>query len=222
MVAIVNRRALISGILSSSLCSSSVLIEDVAKFICSSTPATFRKAVQNTNHFLYRGDSVKGNKQPVMAGRICTEEPDLLVSGTYEDETALQYFECLEEYLVSENIMAKPSTGHVATSVMRDARQWGDVVSTWPLGDTISFVYPEIERTFFPDCTCGKSVYITDSDLENSLLQEREVLFASWYAKSTASSTLSAPMIKSSFLAVPQKYDERLKVLLQAMNYGLN
>jgi len=213
MVAIVNRRALIGSIISSTLCSSSVLVEDVAKFIITSTPIAFREAVQRSNHFLYRGQDFDTKLR--MAGRICNEEPDLLTSGTYEDTKALSYFQCLQEYLTKEGVAAKPSTGHVGTSVRRDAREWGEVVSVWPLGTTLWYVYPKNAKTFFPDCVCGESEYVMNDDLENALRNEREVLFASWYETSESA-------ISSSFLVVPQKYDERLKSLLESLNYGLN
>ena len=215
MVAIVNRRALIGSIISSTLCSSSVLVEDVAKFICSFTPAAFREAVQRTNHFLYRGQDL--NAKQSVAAHICDPEPDLLRSGTYSDENALRYFECLEEQLTSRNVAAKPSTGHIGTSIVKDAQAWGQVVSVWPLGNELSYVYPRDERNFFPQSTCRESALTMDTGLELALRDGREVLFASWYTM--GSSSTSTP---SSFIAVPQKYDEKLKKLLQSLKYGLD
>lgn len=220
MVAIVNRRALIGSILSSTLCSSSVLIEDVAKFIVNSTPRSFREAVQHSNSFLYRGqEQVASNSPPMMAGHVCTPPPDLLLEGTYNDKEALEYFKCLEDYLSSLEIMAKPSTGHVGTSVKEDAKEWGEVVSVWPLGTDLSYVFPKSEQVFFPSTTtCRDGKFIIDAGLETALRDGREVLFASWYGGTAASTTPPS----SSFLAVPEMYDKKLRNLLLGMNYGLN
>lgn len=214
MVAIVNRRALIGSIVSTTLCSSSVLVEDVAKFIISSTPRDFREAVAQSNHFLYRGEEQRKRPPPQMAGQVCSPTPDLLLKETYKDENAVLYFQCLEDYLTKEAVTARPSTGHIGTPVIRDAGQWGDVVSVWPLGDQMSFVYPKNEKTFFPDCTC-EAPYVMNHDLATALVEGKEVLFASWYSK-----TESSP--SSSFLVVPQKNDKRLKRILESMQYGLN
>lgn len=217
MVAIVDRRtALIGSIVSSTLCSSSVLVEDVAKFLVESTPREFRQAVQRSNHFLYRGNDEQPHNS--MAGQVCSPEPDLLLPETYNDEKALEYFKCLEEYLTNEGIKARPSTGHVGTPEISQARQWGDVVSVWPLGDSLSFVYPKNSNTFFPGCTCGETDYVMDTDLDLALTQGHEVLFSSWYANNKKDPALQS----SSFLIVPQQNDVKLKRLLESLQYGLN
>ena len=146
MVALVNRRALVGSILSSTLCSSSVLVEDVAKFIATSTPRAFREAVaQAQGTFLYRGQQqpTSTNSPIIMAGHVCSPLPDLLFQETYDSKEALEYFQCLEEYLALQNIVAKPSTGHIGTSSKKNAQEWGNVVSIWPLGTQLSFVYPK-------------------------------------------------------------------------------
>lgn len=223
------RRAWIGGLVSTTLCSSSVLIEDVAKFILTNTPRDFLEAISNTNgNFLYRGEQAPEAKQS-MAGTICSPAPDLLLEGTYGDDVkALQYFECLEQYLSKQDtdIVAKPSTGHIGTSDPRVARQWGDVVSVWPLGDSLSYVYPKDQSTFYPDCACQQadndkesSQYVMDTDLETALVSQKEVLFASWYSKTQSKSGSTIP--SSAFLAVPQRHDKKLKEILESMNYGL-
>lgn len=215
MVAIINRRGLITSIVSSTLCSSSVLVEDIAKFIVTSTPREFRQAVSSSNQFLYRGAQESSEKQPLMAGQVCSPEPDLLLLETYNnDDKALEYFKCLEDVLKSDNIVARPSRGHIGTPSVKEAAVWGDVVSIWPLGDSLSFVYPKEATTFYPGCSCDGD-YVLNKDLEWALQQGREVLFASWYSKTGKTS------ISSSFLEVPQRYDERLRRLLESMNYGL-
>jgi hypothetical protein len=214
MVAIVNRRALVMGsIISSTLCSSSVLVEDVVKFIATSSPRAFREAVAQQGTFLYRGEP----ETNAMAGQLCSPEPDLLLERTYNDVKALEYFQCLEEYLASQQVIAKPSTGHIGTSNKRNAQEWGNVVSVWPLGTDLSYVYPKRRREFFSSSNsfCRDEEFCINQNLERALQEGREVLFASWYG-----STMNVPT--SSFLAVPQKYDKRLEGLLESINYGLN
>jgi hypothetical protein len=207
MVAIVNRRALVMGsIISSTLCSSSVLVEDVVKFIATSSPRAFREAVAQQGTFLYRGEP----ETNAMAGQVCSPEPDLLLERTYNDVKALEYFQCLEEYLASQQVIAKPSTGHIGTSNKRNAQEWGNVVSVWPLGTDLSYVYPKRRREFFSSSNsfCRDEEFCINQNLERALQ-------ASWYG-----STMNVPT--SSFLAVPQKYDKRLEGLLESINYGLN
>jgi hypothetical protein len=218
MVAIVNRRALVGSIISSTLCSSSVLVEDVVKFIATSSPRTFREAVAQQGTFLYRGEITETNAPTTtMAGQVCSPEPDLLLEQTYNDIKALEYYQCLEEYLASQQIIAKPSTGHIGTSNKMNAQEWGNVVSIWPLGTDLSYVYPKRRREFFSssNSSCRDEEFCINQNLERALQEGREVLFASWYG-----STMNVPT--SSFLAVPQKYDRRLEGLLESINYGLN
>ncbi len=227
MVALVNRRALVGSILSSTLCSSSVLVEDVAKFIVTSTPRAFREAVAQTRGtFLYRGQqqpTSSTNSPIIMAGHVCSPLPDLLFQETYNSKEALEYFQCLEDYLALQNIVAKPSTGHIGTSSKKNAQEWGNVVSIWPLGTQLSFVYPKRNREFVSSFTvgtysdCREEEFGINTNLETALQEGREVLFASWYG---ANHYTVAPT--SSFLAVPQKYDRKLKRLLESVNYGLN
>ena len=64
---------------------------------------------------------------------------------------------------------------------------------------------------------CREEEFGINNNLETALQEGREVLFASWYGSNHYT---VAPT--SSFLAVPQKYDTKLKRLLESINYGLN
>ena len=132
-----------------------------ADLICTYTPSSFRRAVQQTDRFLYRGvetdddDEVSSSFSSVNRPRIRHPAPDLLVKGTYEDPRALWYFRCLEDRLLSSSsssssVLARPSNGHIATSDRSEAKRWGPVFSVWPLGRDWSFVWPKDRPTFFP------------------------------------------------------------------------
>jgi hypothetical protein len=139
--------------------------EDIlAEWICRFTPASFRAAVQETNHFLYRGATETVLKQQ-QAALLLQPAPDLLFPETYDnDPMALAYFQCLEDRLDQEFdgnnrssqqqsvVQAKPSTGHIATSNPEEAGKWGPVVSVWPIvagDDQWSYVWPRDRETFY-------------------------------------------------------------------------
>jgi hypothetical protein len=174
--------------------------------------------------------------------------PDLLLPETYyNDPMALAYFQCLEKRLNSQRsyISAKPSTGHIATSNPDEAGKWGPVVSVWPLGEHWSYVWPRDRETFYEsvdqDATsklCRTDQLMMDRGLVEALQKRREVLFATTgllepsTPKKFASTTLSRIPMKSSlssllvaapssFLAVSQDQDERLRNKLARRNYGL-
>jgi hypothetical protein len=180
--------------------------------ICRYTPAEFRFAVRQTSCFLYRGEDV-------LRPSVLHPEPDLLVQGTYTDnDSALEYFSCLELKLESR---AKPSTGHIGTSTQEDAAAWGRVVSVWPLGNHLSYVYPQDSSLFFPG-NCNDEL-VVDQNLETALSTGHELLFASWFdrqRKRRLPPVFSSRWI-SAFLAIPASEDENIKRYLQQRNYGL-
>lgn len=181
--------------------------------ICQYTPAEFRFAVRQTSSFLYRGESV-------VSPSILHPEPDLLIEGTYTDDegAALEYFSCLELKLKSR---AKPSTGHIGTSIQEDAAGWGRVVSVWPLGNHFSYVYPQDSGLFFPG-NCNDEV-VVDHNLETALSTGHELLFASWFDKDMKHllPDVFSSEWTSAFLAIPASEDEKLKRCLQQRSYGM-
>lgn len=179
--------------------------------ICRFTPLEFRSAVRQSSSFLYRGEDLQ---QPL----ILHPDPDLLTEGTYSDPLALEYFTCLENRLQS-SVAAKPSTGHIGTANFNDAAQWGGVVSVWPLGSHLSYVYPSgRDKLFFPPGDCKGSLAI-DNNLDAALSTGREVLFASWFDPDDVRNLPFAGT--SAFLAVPSACDAELKKSLLSCNYGI-
>jgi hypothetical protein len=98
--------------------------------------------------------------------------PDLLILETHGyDQRALEYFEGLEQRLISKRVqlttnniinnnnnnsaspfffMAMPSNGHIATSDPHEASKWGTmVVSVWPVGSQWSYVWPRNRSVFY-------------------------------------------------------------------------
>jgi hypothetical protein len=216
MVALISRRIMlgggVSGFLSSNLSPWSSL-EDVVTLLCKHTPRQLRQAVRDSGgRFLYRGNDGE-------APRICHPEPDLLKEETYDDPQAFVYFECLEGRL--SGVPARPSTGHMATSVVEDAALWGEVVSIWPLGSKFSFVWPHDERTFVPDSTCPGSELVIDRDLSLALKQGREILFASWFDSKDVLPEGVSPTWISAFVAVPSRFDKEMLRLLSVRRFGL-
>jgi hypothetical protein len=176
------------------------------------------------------------NLDHVIAGWILNPKPDLLLPGTYGDRRSLEYFECFETRLSampssrsdtssrSPTYLAKPSNGHIGTSDPNQASQWGNVVSVWPLGNELSYVWLKDRTEFFPpntDVSCDKfdDKLVINQDLAYALQSKREVLFCSWFENSPIS--LSLPTGSWAFLTVPREHDGVLLESLQRVEYGL-
>lgn len=193
-------------------------IDPVADLICRYTPTEFRSAVCQTSRFLYRGET------SVLQPSILHPDPDLLVEGTYPEndaKLALEYFICLEAMLTSR---ATPSIGHIGTPNYEDAAEWGEVVSVWPLGNHLSYVYPQDSRTFYPggDCSDNKNVIVEDHGLATALVLGHEVLFTSWFDDDVRGLPPDiVPAWVSAFVAIPSSDDAKLKRSLEMRNYGL-
>jgi hypothetical protein len=141
---------------------------------------------------------------------VLNPAPDLLLPSTYKnDPKALEYFTCLEKDLVQGEVQARPSTGHIGTANKADAEPWGSPVSVWPLGDTISYVWPKSRNLLYPG-TCPDRDLVSDEGLEDALSLGKEVLFATF---SNSESSIGIQR-NSSFLVVPSSYDERLVAAL--------
>jgi hypothetical protein len=135
--------------------------------------------------------------------------------------------------------VALPSTGHIGTSDSNIAKQWGDtVVSVWPLGNELNYVWPADRQVFYPTTTAfnsdgricssitnshSKDRLVIDTRLDEALRrQNREVLFACRgfhpsHGRSDAADTTS---YFSPFLTVPIAYDDELQKHLQKLDYG--
>lgn len=184
---------------------------NVVDLLCQYTPPDFRSAVRQSSRFLYRGEEI-------LRPSILHPAPDLLMEGTYTDDSALEYFRCLEKKLKSR---AKPSTGHIGTANYNDAAEWGGVVSVWPLGNHLSYTYPRNSNLFFPG-DCSSDELIMDHNLVTGLSAGREVLFASWFDEEVKDLPPEmSPSWISAFLAIPSSEDDKLKSDLERRNYGL-
>jgi hypothetical protein len=171
--------------------SQSMNLEKAFDFIDLYCPSTFKDAVIESGCFLYRGE--EGILQPT----FLAPPPDLLESSTYNDDNALVFFSCLERELKSSHHLARPSTGHIGTSNSTAAEGWGNVVSIWPAGSSISYVFPMTRTLFFPG-TCQDDFFVVNRDLPLALKLGKEVLFATQGLKYFP---------ESSFLAIPATYD---------------
>ena len=225
---LLDRRAVLTSLLSLPIShlNGDSLFDTWVDVICSSTPTDFRRSIKASNNFLYRGtgDDEKTKSFLVLndgkSRRVLVNnpEPDLLVEGTYDDPSALEYFQCLEHQL--RYFPARPSTGHIATSDPMEAGKWGDVVSVWPLGNEMAFVWPKDYFVFYSDRStdrknCKVDTFFLNESLERALNENREVLFYSCFTEGYQKS------LRSAFLTVPKSVDERLKMALESRNYGL-
>jgi hypothetical protein len=212
-------------------------VSDGVQIIWRHCPEKFRRAVQESQCFLYRGESPE-----ITAPTILNPKPDLLVAGTYpNDSDALAYFAWMERELAglsssfsssskasirapgsskrddSKGLVpevARPSTGHIGTANEEVARQWGEPASVWPLGDPFSYVWPRNRPLLFPGGSTNLDDLVIDKDLDIALRSGREVLFST---SCVADSDLRGP----AYLAFPKSAEPELREQLRAIRYGL-
>jgi hypothetical protein len=215
MVAIGSRRALL--IVGTSIGTTWLPLEErgispslLPTILCNYTPQAFRLAVAATGCFLYRGEtSIASNHEAT----VLDPEPDLLLPGTYDHPSALAYFQCLEHRLQQRRSAARPSVGHIATSDLSEASQWGPAVSVWPLGDSMSYVWPRRGKVFFSPAgtyNCPGDDLEIDRGLNLALKLGHEVLFTSTVRGNDSLPSVLRDRRKSAFLAVPVCFDETL------------
>lgn len=215
MVALMNRRLVLGtvGAITTPFQTSNLSLLEATDLICEATPTRFRQAVRDSgNRFLYRGEDVTTIS-------VLHPEPDLLVEGTYGKKSdALSYFQKLETILIQRP--ARPSQGHIGTPRPQDAAAWGNVVSIWPLGTHIDFVWPSLASTFYPGCQNNELV-IGDR-LPEALQQGSEVLFATYFVDGDPCPHGVSLEWMSAYLAVPKHFDHVLMELVLQRNYGLS
>jgi hypothetical protein len=216
MVVLGSRRALL--IVGTSTCTTWLHLGDIGisstflpTFICNYTPQVFRLAVAATWCFLYRGETTIASHH---GATVLDPEPDLLLPGTYDDPSALAYFQCLEQRLQHRGSTARPSTGHIATSDVSQASQWGQAVSVWPLGDSMSYVWPRRNEVFFPTTrkyNCPGDDLAIDQDLSLALNLGHEILFKSKFQGTDSLPAVLTGPRTSAFLAIPVSFDATLR-----------
>lgn len=217
-----------------------------SNLICNYTPLAFRTAVAATEKFLYRGEG-----DDIAQPTILAPPPDLLLPGTYVDPAALYYFQCLEQRLIEDNTntndtyngrprrinrnnnCARPSLGHIATSDRKEASQWGQAVTIWPMGESLSFVYPLKRKVFFPYASTTTTTATTkecrsedelamNHDLAFALEQGHEVMFASEFTARGQTLPKMIPggrSVKSAFLVVPAEFEDSLLELIKTEEF---
>ena len=226
-------------------------LEDAIGIIARHTTPPFLHAIRSAggNKPLYRGENTNGECA------LMTPKPDLLLLDTYGDANALEYFRGLETLLtemeeqsattVNDNgdahvnacnvdsaangvFVAKPSTGHIATSSALEAQNWGDPMTVWPLGKELSFVYPTRRKLFYQDSTTTARKDTCEDLQVNCNLKEaleggKEVMFATRDTTSTTDTTTSrfgGSISSSAYIVVPETYNrELLSVLSRSSSY---
>lgn len=218
----------------------SLSVSDGVQVLWQYCPDEFMRAVQDSKRFLYRGEA-----SDITAPVILNPKPDLLVPGTYDDPSALHYFEWMERELTdlakhsadlnSSSIgsskrpgksnremvrtapeIVRPSRGHVATSDERVAANWGTPVSVWPLGGSFSYVWPRNRPLLFPGGGETLDDLVVHKDLDIALSAGREVLFST---SSAAGSDLD--LHGPAYMAFPKSLEPELRERLRAIRYGL-
>jgi hypothetical protein len=200
-------------------------VSDALEWMDRSCDRRFLHAVVSSNYkFLYRGCSV----QPGSGGggpSLRNEVPDLLMLDTYGSVAAQEYFVALEELLKDE--LVRPSTGHLATTSIRDASAWGDnVVSMWPCAGAhyawyqdFGLFYPRATTTTTTTSKGGSTGSIRNGAVA-SIDRMSLIVDGRDCGKDSLDDALCAPSCEilvatPSFLAVPISMEKELRQKLQ-------
>ena len=189
---------------SSTLTQESMGIIEAVKWIDQNCDRRFLHAMVSSDYqFLYRGIN---ELNPIT--RVRSEKPDLLSSETdyYTSFDAKRYFEKIESLLLEEPV--KASNGHLATTSVKDASQYGIPASIWPLQGA-HYAWFQRGGLFYPrEGIISRNDIIVDGkdcgkdSLEDTLqFDSCEVMF-------------SSP--NHSFLAVPASLDSQLREALKS------
>jgi hypothetical protein len=136
--------------------------------------------VSSDYNLMYRGISKEDSRFPT----IMSEPSDLLLPSTYDSTEAADYFKDLDGQMADKPI--QPSNGHLATTSVEAAKQWGGyAASIWPLDDNVHFSWMEKGGNFWPTATkASLSSIIVDGvdcgrlSLEDALERENsEIMF---------------------------------------------
>ena len=101
---------------------------------------------------LYRGDGDKrnilnnsnNNNNTILNNKVLISNPksDLLLPDTYDNSPlAVDYFKKLDELMIEKKYLVHPGNGHIATSNLYDASDWGEVYSIWPFDNNLHYVW---------------------------------------------------------------------------------
>lgn len=130
--------------------------------------------VASDYRFLYRGETTS-------AFGPMRERSDLLDLVTYGSPSALEHFRQLEILMKEQPV--RPSNGHLATTSVSDASQWGTACSVWPK-HVGHFAWFEHGGLFYPRDLRLNTVLINGKDcgqenLEDILVSDdSEVMFS--------------------------------------------
>ena len=230
--------------------------EIIARLIAPYTPREVLEAIRDSGgKFLYRGEEPNdgvscyfekeiniGKTSPSHLVRVCDPTPDLLLSETYgNDPLALDYFQQLEDFLVSTSVtsattdaifMAKPSNGHIATSDSSEAGKWS-VVSVWPLlpvGNGKEDAKPKTARFSYVWCRNQPIFYapatLQKPDVKNHKQFDFQSLVKNQMLREALEETNGREVLFSfsttaAFAAIPIELDQLLRNELEIIGYGL-
>ena len=100
--------------------------------------------VASDYNFLYYGLDQNAKKKIRIES---LQESDLFSFDTYGSNDAVEYFQNLESLLVND--VVKPSNGHLMTTSSKDAANWGNAYSMWPMGD-VHYAWFQSKGLFYP------------------------------------------------------------------------
>lgn len=123
-------------------------LSDIANIIKDNCKIVLNNA-RATGKLLYRGDGNSNRQKNILSGKvdsiskskICNPTPDLLFPETYDNSPlAVDYFKTLDA-IMKDKYPVSPSNGHIATSNVYDASDWGSVFSIWPFDDSLHYAW---------------------------------------------------------------------------------
>jgi hypothetical protein len=133
---------------------------------------------------------------------------DLLFVETYGSQKAVDYFQSLESILAKE--LVKPSNGHLMTTSVKDAAEWGSVASMWPM-DGAHFAWFQDLKRFYP-----RDVLVEDDNRREELIVDGKDCGRDGLEDALRRDHCEILVNAKQFLVVPVELDEELRNALKS------
>jgi hypothetical protein len=140
--------------------------------------------------------------------RTVTLTPDLLSVETYGTQEAVDYFQRLESTFYKE--LVKPSNGHLMTTTVEDAAEWGSVASMWPM-DRAHFAWFQDMKRFYP-----REDVIVNGNVQELLIVDGKDCGREGLEDALRSNHCEILVNASQFLVVPIEFEEELRNALKS------
>lgn len=189
-----------------SITGNSMGVAEAIQWIDNNCDRRFLHAVISSDYrFLYRGLPPLQNADLI---QLKAFNSDLLSEETYNSPQALDLFQKVEKILEDEVI--NPSNGHLGTTNVVDAQQWGIAGSIWPIQGA-HYSWFQDGGLFYP----RPSNYNVNSISRDDLIVDGKDCGRESLEDALLSESCEVMVSSKQFLVVPAELDEKLRDALK-------